>query len=137
MPISAFDQAQAFLAGFVLFLFHRFAFDFQLDQAAVEFVHHFRFGVDFILIALRLRRSGRSPCPAKAVGDVAMAQLPQQIIAGSVISDAVVDFVFLLQAAQDGDGGLDARLVHQHFLEAALQRGIFSMYLRYSSSVVR
>ncbi len=36
----------------------------------------------------------------------------------------MVDFVLLLQAAQDGDGRLDARLVDQHLLEAALQRGI-------------
>ena len=31
---------------------------------------------------------------------------------------------FLLQAAQDGDGRLHARLVDQHLLEAALQRGV-------------
>ncbi len=34
------------------------------------------------------------------------------------------NLVFLLQAAQDGDGRLHRRLVHQHFLEAALERGI-------------
>ncbi len=38
--------------------------------------------------------------------------------------DAVVHFIALLQAAQDRDRVLDARLVHQHFLEAALERGI-------------
>ncbi len=36
----------------------------------------------------------------------------------------VVHLVALLQAAQDGDGVLHRGLVHQHLLEAALQRGI-------------
>ncbi len=36
----------------------------------------------------------------------------------------MVHFVFLLQAAQDGDGRLDRRLVHLHLLEAAFQRGV-------------
>ena len=38
--------------------------------------------------------------------------------------DAVVNFVALLQAAQDRDGVFDRRLVHEHLLEAALERGI-------------
>jgi hypothetical protein len=37
---------------------------------------------------------------------------------------AVVQFVLFLQAAQDGDGRLDAGLIDLHLLEAALQRGI-------------
>jgi hypothetical protein len=45
-------------------------------------------------------------------------------MAGSVISTAVVDLVALLQAAQDGDGVLDVRLVDQHLLEAPLQRRV-------------
>ncbi|MGF6814550.1 hypothetical protein OKW33_001356 [Paraburkholderia atlantica] len=38
--------------------------------------------------------------------------------------DAVVQFIALLQTAQDRDGRLDRRFVHQHLLEAALERGI-------------
>ena len=45
-------------------------------------------------------------------------------MAGSVISHAVVHFVLLLQAAQDGDGRLHARLADEDLLEAALQRGV-------------
>ncbi len=41
---------------------------------------------------------------------------------GVADADAVVDLVALLQAAQDGDGVLQRRLVHQHRLEPALQR---------------
>ena len=37
---------------------------------------------------------------------------------------AVVDLVLLLQAAQDGDGVLDARLAHVDGLEAALKGGV-------------
>ena len=37
----------------------------------------------------------------------------------------MVDFIALLQAAQNGNGVFHARLAHQHFLETALQRGIF------------
>ena len=33
-------------------------------------------------------------------------------------------FVLLLQSPQDGDGRLHRRLVHQHLLEATLQRGV-------------
>ncbi len=38
--------------------------------------------------------------------------------------DAVVQFVLLLQTAQDGDSAFDRRLLDQHLLETALQRGI-------------
>ena len=38
--------------------------------------------------------------------------------------DAVMHFVALLQTAQDGDGVLHRRLVHQHLLETALERRV-------------
>jgi len=41
--------------------------------------------------------------------------------------------VALLQPAQDGDRVLDRGLIHQHLLEAPLEGGVLSMYLRYSS----
>jgi hypothetical protein len=44
-------------------------------------------------------------------------------MAGSVIPRRG-DLVFLLQAAQDGDGRLHRRLAHEDLLEAAFQRGI-------------
>ena len=37
---------------------------------------------------------------------------------------AVVDFVALFQAAQDGNGILDRRLIDKHRLEATLQGGV-------------
>ena len=38
--------------------------------------------------------------------------------------DVVVRFVALLQSAKDRDGVFHRRLVHQHFLEAAFERGV-------------
>ncbi len=38
--------------------------------------------------------------------------------------DAVMDFVALLESAQDGDGVFHRGLVHQHFLEAPLERRV-------------
>jgi hypothetical protein len=45
------DQARRFLRGLVLLLAHRLALDLQLDQAAVELVHHLGLGVDLHLDA--------------------------------------------------------------------------------------
>ena len=55
-------------------------------------------------VAMRKRRGGDD----RRIGDV----------------DAVVNFVALLQAAQDRDRVFDRRLVDQHFLEAPLQRRV-------------
>ena len=38
---------------------------------------------------------------------------------------AMMQLVALLQTAQDRDGRFHTRLIDQHFLEAALQRGVF------------
>ena len=60
----------------------------------------------------------------EAVGDVAVRELRGGDERAVLDAHAVVDFVALPQAAQDGDGVLDGRLVDQHRLEAALQRGV-------------
>ena len=44
---------------------------------------------------------------------------------GVLDAHAVVHFVAFFQSAQNRDGVFDRRLVDQHRLEAALQRGIF------------
>jgi hypothetical protein len=48
----------------------------------------------------------------------------------------VVRLVALAQTAQDRDRVLDTRLADEDLLEAALQRGSFSIRSRYSSRVV-
>ena len=59
-----------------------------------------------------------------AVGDVAVRERGRGNDGRVGDLHPVMDLVALLQAAQDGDGVLHARLVHQHLLEAPLQRGI-------------
>ena len=59
-----------------------------------------------------------------AIGDVAMRERRRRDDRGIGDADAVVNFVALLQAAQDRDRVLDRRLVDEHFLEAPLQRGV-------------
>ena len=59
-----------------------------------------------------------------AVGDVAMRERGRGDDGRVGDVDAVVHFVALLQAAQDRDGVFHRRLVDQHFLEAALERGV-------------
>jgi hypothetical protein len=48
----------------------------------------------------------------------------------------MVDFVALLQAAQDRDRIFGGRLADEDRLETAFERSVFPMCLRYSSSVV-
>ena len=115
----------AFFGGFVLFLLHRFALDLELDQAALEFVHHLGLGVDLHLDA----RGGfvdqvDGLVRQEAVGDVAVGKLGRGDNGRVGDIHAVVQFVSFLQAAQDRNGGFHARLFDKHFLEAALQRGI-------------
>ena len=120
-----FQQGQAFFRRLVGFPLHRLALDLQLDDAAVELVHHLGLGIDFHLDA----RGGLVDqvdglVGQEAVGDVAMAQLGRGDDRRVGDVDAVVQFVALLQAAQDGDGRFDAGFVDQHLLEAAFQRGV-------------
>ena len=119
------DQREALARAFVLFLLHRLALDLQLDQPAVELVHRLRLGVDLHLDARRrLVDQVDRLVGQEAVGDVAMRQLGRRDDRRVGDLDAVVHFVLLLQAAQDGDGAFHRGFVHQHLLEAALQRGI-------------
>eukprot|EP01136_Pigoraptor_vietnamica_P037821 Opistho-1_new@106316 len=119
------DQAEALLRGLVLLLAHRLALDLQLDQPAVELVHHLGLGVDLDLdLGRGLVDQVDGLVGQEAVGDVAVAQLGGGHDRRVGDLHAVVDLVLLLQTAQDGDGGLDARFTDQHLLEAALERRV-------------
>ena len=119
------DQLQALLRSLVFFLFHRLALDLQLDQATVELVHDLGFGVD---LDFDLRRGFVDQVDGlvrqESIGDVAVRQLGRgdDRRVGNV--DAVVNFIFFLQAAQDSNGGLDAGFVDEDLLEATFERGI-------------
>ena len=60
----------------------------------------------------------------EAVGDVAVGERRSGDDRGVRNADAVVDFVFLLEAAQDRDRVLDRGLVDEHRLEAAGEGGV-------------
>ena len=60
----------------------------------------------------------------ETVGDVAVGEHGGGDDGGILDAHAVVDFEFLLEAAQDGDGVVHARLPHHHGAEAARQGGV-------------
>ena len=121
-----FNQFQAFARGFVFFFLDRFALNLQLDQAAIQLVNHLGLGVNFNLdFGGRLIDQVDGLVGQKAVGDVAMAQLGRSHNGRVGDVHAMVDFVFFLQATQDGDGCLHRGFAHQNFLKTPLQRRIF------------
>jgi hypothetical protein len=114
-----------FFDAFVALLAHRLALDLELDHAPVELVHHLGLGVDLHLDPRRgLVDQVDRLVRQEAVGDVAMRQLGRGDDRRVGDVDAVVQLVLLAQAAQDGDRRFDRRLVDQHLLEAAFERGI-------------
>ena len=120
------DQLKALLRGLVFFFSHRFALDAQLDQAPLEPVHRLGLGVDLHLDArTRLVDQVDGLVRQETIGDVAVRELGRGDDCRVGDLHAVVHLVLLLQAAQDGDGRLDARLLDQHFLEAPLECRIF------------
>ena len=119
------DQRKPLLRCGVGFLFHRLALDLELNQPAVEPVHRLGLGIDLHpdprgRLVDQVDRLVRQ----EAVGDVAMRELRRGDDRGVRDLDAVVELVALLEPAQNGDRRLDRRLVDQHLLEAALERGV-------------
>ena len=123
---SSFSRAsrRAFDASSLL-LAQRLALDLQLDPAALQLVELDRHGVD-----LHPQPAGRLVDEVdrlvgqEALGDVAVGQGGRGDERRVRDPDAVVDLVALAQAAQDRDRLLDRRLVHEHRLEAPLERGV-------------
>ena len=120
-----FDQPKALLRSFVLLAAHGFTLDLQLDQAPVEAIHHLGLGVHLDLdLGRRLVDQVNSLVGQKAVGDIAMAEFSRSHDGRVGDLHAMVNFVFFLQPAQDGNGGFHRGLVHQDLLEAAFQGGV-------------
>ena len=123
--ISCSIRSRRFFDAASALLLHRLALDLELDQPAVELVHRLRLGVDLHPDPRRgLVDQVDRLVRQEAVGDVAVRQLGRGDDRRVGDLDAVVDLVALLQAAQDRDRGLDRRLVDEHLLEAALERGV-------------
>ncbi len=121
----ALELFQALDRRLVLFLLERLSFYFQLDQATLKAVEHFRLGVDLHANAAgRLVNQVDGLVRQLAVGDIAMAQFGRRDDRAVGDGDLVVHFVALFQATQDRNGVFFAWLVDQDFLESTLKRGI-------------
>ena len=111
--------------GLVLLLEERGLFNFQLHDAALDFVDLLRHRIDFDAKATRrLVDEVNGLVGQEAVADVAMRERRgcQDGVVGD--ADAVVGLVALLETAEDRDGALDGGLADVDGLEAALEGGI-------------
>ena len=119
-------QFQTFFAGIVFFFFNVRLFHPKLNQTAVDFVHCFRLGFFFHLdTAGGFVNQINRFVGQEAVGDVAVAQFcgGNDSRVGNI--DTVVDFITLLQTAQNSDGVFYTWLTNQYFLEAAFECRVF------------
>ena len=117
---------EALAGGVVLFLAQGGLLDFQLHDLAFQLVNFRGHGIQFHAQARggfvhQIHRLVRQ----KAVGDVTMGKGGGGDQGGVLDADAVVDFVAFLEAAQNGDGFLDAGFVDVNGLETAFQGGVF------------
>ena len=113
-------------AGGVLLLLQRRALDLELHDLSLELVDLGRHRVEFHpQPRRRLVDEVDRLVRQEPVGDVAVGQGRGGDERGVLDADAVVHLVAFLESAQNGDGGLDGRLVHFHRLETALEGGVF------------
>jgi hypothetical protein len=121
----ALDRLAARRARLVLLLLQRLELDLELLNAPLDLVDLCGHRVDLDaqprggLVDQVDRLVGQ-----EAVGDVALRQRGRRDDRRVLDAHAVVHLVALLQPAQDRDRVLDARLLHEHRLEAALERGV-------------
>ena len=121
----ALERRQSGLGGLVLLLAQRLALDLQLDAAALQLVELDGHGVHLHAQAAgRLVDEVDGLVGQEAVADVAVGEDRRGDQRRVGDAHAVVHLVALAQAAQDGDGVLDRRLVDVDRLEAALQGGV-------------
>ena len=120
-----FDLSEALPGMRVGFLQQRLALDFELHDAALDFVDF-----DGQRIDLHAQRGGGfvdevdGLVGQETVGDVAMRKRGRGDDRGVLDAHAVMQFVAILEAAQDGDGVFDGGLGDQHRLEAAFERRV-------------
>ncbi len=120
-----FQLGEPVLAGGVLFLRQRLTLHLALHDLAVQLVDLRRLGIQLDLqTGSRLVHEVHRLVRQETLGQIPVRKLRRRDERRVENADAVVDLVALLQAAQDGDGVLHARLVHDHRLETAFQGGV-------------
>ena len=116
---------QAVLGGAVGLLLQRLALDLELDDAPVELVEMLGLGVDLhAQPRRRLVDEVDGLVGQEAVGDVAVGEHGRRDERGIGDAHAVMQLVFLLEPAQDGDGVLHRRLGDEDRLEAPGERRV-------------
>ena len=122
----ALDLFEAFAGGVVLFLAQGVLLDFQLQDLALQLV---QLGGHGILLHAQARggfvHQIHRLVGQETAGDVTMGKGGGGDQGGILNADAVVDFVAFLEAAEDGDGFLDAGFVDVNGLEPAFEGGVF------------
>jgi hypothetical protein len=120
-----------------LSLLQRLALDLQLHDAAVELVQFLRLAVDLhAQPAARLVDQVDRLVRQEPVGDVAVRQRRRRDQRAIGDAHAVMQFVLLLDAAQDADRVLDRGSPTNTGWKRRASAASFSTCLRYSSSVV-
>ena len=119
------ERGQALLRRGVGLLGQRHPLDLELADAPLDHVDLGGHRVDLdAQLGRRLVHEVDGLVGQEAAGEVAVGQHRRGDERGVLDAHAVVDLVALLEAAQDGDGVLDRRLVDEDLLEAALERGV-------------
>ncbi len=121
----ALDRVAALGAGLVLVARQRGPLDLELHDAAVELVDLDRLGVDLdAQPRRRLVDQVDRLVGQEAVGDVAVRERRRRDDRRVGDAHLVVLLVAVLEPAEDRDRVLDGGLLHEHRLEAALERGV-------------
>ena len=119
------ERCQPFSAGVVLFVLERRLLDLQLHDTARNIVEFGRHGVDVRPDhGAGLVHQVDGLVGQEAVGNVAVGKNGRRHQRVVLNADAVVDLEALLEAAQDRNGVLHARRLHQHWLEAPFKRRV-------------
>ena len=120
-----FEGSEALERRLVFLLLQRHLLDLQLNDAPLELIQRLGLGVDLHADARRgLIDQIDGLVGQLPVGDVTVRQRRRSNDGRIGDVHAMVHFVALLQTTQDGDGVLHGGLIDQHFLEAALKRGV-------------
>ena len=119
------ERCQPLLAGVVLFVLERRLLDLQLHDAARNIVELGRHGVDVGPDhGAGLVHQVDGLVRQETVSYVAVGKSGCRHQRVVLNADAVVDLEALLEAAQYRNGVLNARRLHQHWLEASLERRV-------------